>query len=228
LAAGTAEAATVQVGSPLAGTFTRLPLNNVSTLANKTLSDPGANVTSPVDGTVVNYRLVAPKGTFRLQVIRPTGTGAYAGIASSTPLEFDILIGPSGPIATSLPIQKGDSVAVVNGADTDFLGGAIGSTFSSWVPPLTDGAPARLPSFDGFPGEFGIGATVRYCQVPSLKGKTPKAARAALAAADCTVGKVKKTKKARKKKKVLSQSVAPGTSISDTAPVDLKVSRKRA
>jgi beta-lactam-binding protein with PASTA domain len=37
---------------------------------------------------------------------------------------------------------------------------------------------------------------------------------------------VKKAKKTLKKKKVIKQSAAPGTSISDTQPVDLKVSRK--
>jgi beta-lactam-binding protein with PASTA domain len=61
--------------------------------------------------------------------------------------------------------------------------------------------------------------------VPNLRGKKPKAARRALAAADCTAGKAKKSKKRRKKKKVLSQNVPPGTSISDTTPVGFKVSK---
>jgi PASTA domain len=225
---GTAQAATVQVGSSLTGSFGPILFGDVLTLTQTTLNEPGANLTSPVDGTVVDYRLATPKGTLQLQVLHPTGTGAVASTASSTATEFSIPSGLSGPIATNMPIKKGDMIGLKNSSASGEALGAInnGSTSSYWVPPLSDGAAARFPSGTFAPYEFGIGATVRYCRVPSLKGKTPKAARAALTARDCTVGKVKKTKKVRKKKTVLVQSVAPGTSISDTAPVNLKVTRK--
>jgi beta-lactam-binding protein with PASTA domain len=74
--------------------------------------------------------------------------------------------------------------------------------------------------------EAAVNATVRYCLVPTLKGQTGKAARRALAAADCKVGTVKKTKKRRPFKQVLGQSVKPGSSVSDTTLVNFKVSKK--
>ena len=93
------------------------------------------------------------------------------------------------------------------------------------MPPLDTG-PGRSPEFGGpAPAEYALSATVRYCLVPKLKGKKPKAAKKALKAADCTFGGKRKSKKHTKKKKVVKQTVAPGTSISDTAPVAIKVSR---
>jgi len=69
---------------------------------------------------------------------------------------------------------------------------------------------------------------VRFCSVPNLKGLKIGAAQNALVAADCTVGTLKRPKKkaARKKAKfVKSQTAVPGTSISDTAPIDLTLGK---
>ena len=82
------------------------------------------------------------------------------------------------------------------------------------------GGPAR--------GEIGMQATVRYCKVPKLKGKSPKGARKALTAADCKIGKLKETKKVRDRKEVVSQSLKPGTAVSDTYPIFLGLSRKES
>lgn len=225
LGVGGAQAATVQVGSPLNGTFNPTGFGgDLLTLVQKTLPEPGTNVTSPVDGTVVSYKVAAANGTFAIQIVRFTGdAGQSVASSAATPINST---GTSAAINTSLAIRAGDAVGIRNFNGSDTLGAiANGSLYAFWSPALTDGAPARTP--DGIDGPFEIGmqATVRYCQVPKLKGKSVKAARKALAAADCTVGKVKKTKKVRNKKKVLSQSVKSGTAISDTVPVNLKVSR---
>ncbi|WGX97118.1 right-handed parallel beta-helix repeat-containing protein [Nocardioides sp. L-11A] len=66
-------------------------------------------------------------------------------------------------------------------------------------------------------------APLAYCTVPSLKKKTASAAKAALTAVGCALGKVTKKKAPKKlRKKVLAQSVpagtrvAPGTSVAVT------------
>ena len=110
-----------------------------------------------------------------------------------------------------------------------------GSLHATWLPVVGgpySGSMWRYGLFDGgyiplWAGEIGMQATVRYCKVPRLKGKSPKEARKALTAADCTVGKLKKTKKVRDRKEVVSQGVKPGTAVSDTKPIKLGLSRKQ-
>jgi hypothetical protein len=135
-------------------------------------------------------------------------------------------VGVSGPFATSLAIRKGEQFgADVSDGGKIGRGAAPGSIRQSWSPALLLSGEARAPSQAIPEFEFGVGAVVRYCLVPKVKGKKPKRAKKLLRKADCTVGKTGKSKKTRKSKKVVKQSVKPGTSISDTEPVDLKVSR---
>ena len=77
-----AEAATVVVGSPLAGTFnTGVTFKEQPTLANTSLADPSANVTSPVSGMVVSWRMTGfyLGGPFKLRILRPVGGGTLGG-----------------------------------------------------------------------------------------------------------------------------------------------------
>ncbi len=258
-ACATAQANTVEVGSPLTGMFFQGPfagqrcgldscftdLSPVTVVPTQPfpgdLPEPGVNITSPVDGTVISYRLAAADGTFAIQVIRgvspvpphpPEAWGQSISTSAPAPISSP---GVSPPVAANLAIKKDDSVGVRN-----FSVGNISQGFSdqigfclhgcllymAWYPPLADGAPQQdSNSYLGY--GIGMQATVRYCQVPKLKGKSPKAARKALTAADCKVGKVTKTKKVRDKKQVLSQSVKPGKAVSDTKPIKLGLSRKQ-
>ena len=198
---------------------------------------PGTNITSPVDGTVVSYRLALAEGTYAIQVIRLAGSpallpinGSARSIASSTGTPISST-GVSPPVATNVAIKRGDLVGVRSFDPESVIGfGGIGTTGNGvtnivgWQPALEDGSPERFPDTGGN-AELGMQATVRYCKVPKLKGKTPKAARKALNAADCTVGKLKKTNKVHDKKEVLSQSVKPGKAVSDTKPIKLGLSR---
>ena len=64
------------------------------------------------------------------------------------------------------------------------------------------------------------------CLVPKVKGKKLAAAKAAITAAHCSVGKVTKAFSSKVKKgKVISQSPPAGTSGAAGSPVDMKVSR---
>lgn len=230
LTAPGAPAATVTIGSP----FTTPPNNSATytaegTLFNRALPAP-ANATSPVDGTVISWRFIGSgAGPMLPRIIRPVGTDTFTG-AGSGPGQTPA--GPStvsGPFPLSLPIRRGDffGVNIPNLQVIAYRSPVSGGAGAAFFPSLSDGgAPRSVGSGNNYPNEEeAIGAVVRYCLVPNLRGKKPKAARQALAAADCTVGTANKSKKRRKRKKVLSQTVAPGTSISDTAPVSFKVSK---
>ena len=227
--ASSAQAATVRIGSPLTASFTPVGFSSqhLVTLAQLALPEKDTNLRSPVDGTVVSYQVAPSNGTFAIQVLRNLIGDRLSSVRSS-PATAVNTTGISAPVSTDLGIQRGDLVGIRDFAVGDTLGGANnGATYAAWDPPLEDGAVSRVPDFAAQAYEIGFAATVRYCQVPAVKGLRPKAARAALAAADCRVGKVTKAKKTRKHKVVVSQSVRPGKAISDTAPIDLKVSRRQ-
>jgi hypothetical protein len=227
LTAAGAQAATVTVGSNFsAPTNTDITFGGSATITNVTLPAP-ANAASPADGTVISWRFIGEGGLATPRIIRPTGGNLYTG-AGTGPGQVGAGYGNiAGPFTVSLPIRKGDlfGVSFPVGTGPSMITPSTGASGGLWQPALADGATPEGTS-QTFPNqEVAIGAVVRYCLVPNLRGKKPKAARQALAAADCTAGPAKKSKKRRKKKKVLTQSVAPGTSISDTAPVGFKVSK---
>jgi hypothetical protein len=143
LAVASASAATVTVGSPLTATFSTdfIGGGGAATIANPALTEPGAHATSPVNGTVVAWRITgAVGGPFKLRVLHPSGLIAFTGAGTSFPQI------PSGTVtetfATSIPIQAGDLIALDDSDSNDRLGGAStpGGTIAAWLPPLQDGA----------------------------------------------------------------------------------------
>jgi hypothetical protein len=224
--AGSAAANTVTVGSSLtAPGFSLVPFGPPATVTNSVLPAP-ATATSPVDGTVIRWRFIGSGGPLTPRVLRLAGgvslTGAGTGTAQNATAPNVI----SGPFSVSIPIKQGDFFGV-DGASGASLSTAptTGATNLYFAPALVNGAGGRLPTGTN-PGEDAISATVRFCKVPKMKGLTGKAARQALNAADCTLGTITKGKR-KPIKKVLKQSVRAGTSISDTQPVNLKISRKK-
>ena len=137
----------VTVGSPLTGAvFSTVTCGNGAgcTWANTALGGAGTNVTSPVSGMVVLYRIAGGySGTFKLRVLRPAGGGQYTGVGTSSPTSATGTA--TLPIATSLPIQAGDLIGIDYGnghhlSDTSVTGSAIGE----WAPLLANlstGAP---------------------------------------------------------------------------------------
>ena len=220
LAPATAGAATVKIGSPLTSSFTQNPAGSTGTSAMVS----GPNIASPVDGTVINWHTEGFSGTFRVRAIQFAANVGTA-TASGPPVTFS---GGSNDQSLSLPIKTGEVIGFDNSSGADMAKVFSPSptyTSAAWGPgALPDNSPQSAVTT--FPLEFAMNATVRYCVVPSLRGKKLGAAKKALAAADCTVGKVKKKGKGKKSKFVRSQGVAPGTSVSDTAPIDLKVGKK--
>jgi hypothetical protein len=233
LSAGSAQAATTTVGNPL----TSASYDNQTFLADRGLFDPvlisGASGASPVDGTLTGWAVGNAQGDYRIQVIRPIAGGQYRNVAEGPKTNLNFPLAGSPVQAASLPIQKGDfpGLVVYTGAHI-FRNSDLG-TSDYFDPPLAVGAEgASVGPNETHNWIFNV--TIRYCVVPDLKGKSLGAAKKALTAADCTFGKRINPKIKKKKRKKLgvsprikSQSVAAGTSISDTAPVDVTFGTKK-
>jgi hypothetical protein len=137
-----ARAATVTVGSPLSQVFAPLEIGEMVTVANSALPEPGAHVTSPINGTIVRWRvLLAEGGSFELRVLRHVGGTTYTGVGTSSPETPASLALQT--FATNLPIQAGDTI----GLDNDASSARVGQIFPLpsagtliWNPPLSDGS----------------------------------------------------------------------------------------
>jgi hypothetical protein len=148
------------LGSPLTASFSFF-FTGPTTEANATLAEPGANVTSPVTGTIVRWRLVVEStGTpFALRVLRPA-VGGETGVGTSsqvTPTSTG-----AQTFATNLPIKAGDLISLDLVTSSSRVGEAVpvaGSTVYQWAPPLADGSTA--PQETTFPNsELGFNADV--------------------------------------------------------------------
>lgn len=226
-AAAGAQANTVTIGSQFEGAIDPVVLDGgAGTFVNTSLPAPLV-AASPTDGTAISWRFSGEETQWTPQIVRPLGGDLYTEGGSAAPQTGTGVGNIAGPFPLDLPIKTGDHFGAAGGNFDEF--GFIdtpGAVHAYFVPKLEPG-PGQSPVFAGDVAiQEAISVTVRFCLVPSLQGLKPKKAKKALRAADCTVGTKRKSKKRRKKKKVVGQSVAAGTSISDTAPVNFKVSRR--
>jgi IPT/TIG domain/PASTA domain len=141
LAAGAAQAATVTVGSVLPPGSAQAEFGQVETFFNTALPEKGANLVSPVNGAIVRWRVQgAEGGPFYLRVLRPNGSGAYAGAGTSNPAT------PSGTglqtFTANLPVRTGDLIGIDPTKATDKIGIAevAGASYGFIFPPPFDGA----------------------------------------------------------------------------------------
>ncbi len=170
-AAAPSLAETVTLGSPLGADFSEGAINftGPETFVNTVLPEPGALVKSPVEGTVVRWRVLGTTGgPFRLRVLSPNPDGTYTGAGTSSPqtsMTPDLHTFP-----TSLPIKAGQTIGIDNTHDigTDKLGVIPLATagLAEWNPALADGS-ARAPKLfigeekDGpLGGELGFNADI--------------------------------------------------------------------
>jgi hypothetical protein len=145
-----ARAATVTVGSPLTQAFASTEFNKVITGANSVLPEPGAQVTSPISGTIVRWRVLeAQGGPFKLRVLRPSPMFTFTGVGTS---------GPETPSSTSLqtfaanlPIQAGDTIGIDNSNVGDMIGFVEppDTEFSAWEPPVPEGIAVAAMAVPG-------------------------------------------------------------------------------
>ena len=228
LGATGASANTITLGNPLTSpSYSSSGFSGARTFFNTRLID-GSDPASPVDGTVTSWAVGRPDGSFSLRILRRVGTDSYAAFAGDAERQLVFDPAPSPPQPTSLPIRKGDLIALADGGGTSL---AQSTTGSSVVLPdkAVVGGPAQSPFSTSNTDNYAFNATVRYCLVPGVIGKKEAAARSALAAADCPVGQILKPKKKGKRQKakfVRATSVPAGTAVSDTTPIDLTFGKK--
>jgi hypothetical protein len=170
LGACSAQAATVTVGSPLTASFA-FSFTGPVTAANATLGEPAANVTSPVTGTIVHWRLVADSSgaPFALRVLRPA-VGGEMGVGTSG----QVIPASTGAqtFATNLPVKAGDLIGLDLVSGSSHVGEAApatGSTVYQWQPALADGSTAQQ-SFTFPNSELGFNADV---ETPSNTFRAP-------------------------------------------------------
>jgi hypothetical protein len=225
LLGGTAQANTVTVGSSLtASGFMPQPFSVPATVTNYVLPAP-ATAASPVDGTVVSWRFIGSGGPLTPRVLRSVSGTTMTGDGKGTPRDATAPDVISGPFSVSIPIKAGEYFGVDGEAPSKLdTAPTPGSTSLYFDPALGEADSGSAPLGTNM-SEDALSAVVRFCLVPKMKGLSGKAARRALHAADCQVGRIAKGKR-KPVKKVLKQGVRAGTSISDTQPVDLTISRK--
>jgi len=139
LMAPAAQASTVTVGSVLPPGAVATEFKAVQTLFNTALPEKGANLTSPVDGAIVRWRMQDSEGgPFRLRVLRPNGSGGYFAVSTSNPVT------PSGPgvqiFTANLPVKAGDLIGVdpTNGTDKIGIADVAGASYGFFFPPPFD------------------------------------------------------------------------------------------
>jgi hypothetical protein len=141
IAAVSAGATTVTVGSVLPPTFTSTPFEGVRTQFNTALPETGAKIASPVNGAIIRWKVQGAKGgPFTLRVLHPNGSGGYTASGASAPAQ------PLGlgieTFATQVPIRNGDLIAVDSANPTDEIGVAAvtGATYGIFSQPPFEGA----------------------------------------------------------------------------------------
>lgn len=145
------------------------------TMANLALGESGANLTSPVSGTIIRWRVTtagpAGTGTYALRVLRPSG-GQFIGEGTSAGN-----VTTSGPqtFTASVPIQAGDLIGVDSpGSPSDVAAAAVaGSKAHTWIPTFPDGAMSGGISTDVPNFELALNADVQFPDTPTVPAPTP-------------------------------------------------------
>lgn len=172
IAASSAQASTVTVGSPLTASFAPSPGVSPSTHANQVLPEPGANAVSPISGTIVRWRVTQTLGgPLELRVLTPTSDpDTYTGAGTSSPQTAPST--ETQTFSTDLPIQPGQLIGIDNENKTPELGAATvtGAGDIGWFAPIGDGE-TRPISGGGVDEELGFNADVR--PLPGITSVSP-------------------------------------------------------
>jgi hypothetical protein len=153
-----------------------------ATIANLRLAEPGAYITSPTSGAVVRWRLAGNSlgGPFALRVLRPAGKGQegrqkYKKVGVTPGVYAN---GFPQTIPASLPIQKGDLIALDVPGDPSAIGFAMVQGSEGYSGLWSDGtgeAEDATVIFDfSIPGwEYGFNADVQ--PPPTIQWLSPPA-----------------------------------------------------
>lgn len=141
LMATSAQAAQIRIGSVLPEKFTPTAFERVQTFFNTGLPEPGASISSPVDGAIVRWQIQgASGGPFYLRVLHPNGKGAYEAAGTSlpaTPLGENLQT-----FSTNLKVKAGDLIGIDPTNATDKIGVAetSGASYATIFPTPFDGS----------------------------------------------------------------------------------------
>lgn len=133
-----AQAAVVTVGTTAPGTTGGSNVVPVM-FFNAAMGAAGGIVSSPLDGTIIRWRVDGFKGPWRLRVLTPNGGTSYTGAGTGA---FET-VPDENPhtYASALPIRAGQTIAVESGGEAWFgYAASPGGVFANFVPPLPDGA----------------------------------------------------------------------------------------
>jgi IPT/TIG domain/PASTA domain len=139
--AGSAQASVISIGSVLPKDPVPTEFGRVQTFFNTALPEPGATLSSPVNGAIVRWRLQgASGGPFYLRVLHPNGKGGYEAAGTSqgaTP-------GSEGleEFSTNLKIKAGDLIGIdpTNATDKIGVADASGASYATIFPRPFDGS----------------------------------------------------------------------------------------
>jgi hypothetical protein len=172
LLATAAQASTVSVGSVLPPGSTATEFGQVETFFNTALPEKGANLTSPVSGAIVRWRMQDPVGgPFYLRVLRPNGSGGYMAVGTSNPATPSA--GGLQTFTANLPVKAGDLIGVdpTNASDKIGIAAVPGAGFGFIFPPPFDGATvAPSGTFAGQEVEL----TAEVQPTPAISSVTPE------------------------------------------------------
>lgn len=169
------------------------------------------------DGTTA---LVTAPGLHHLRgaayVFRASGEGAWASSSAPTATLADSGAHPKDLLGLGSALSADGATALVGAPGVRFQTGAVDgfhvSDASSWVSSSTPTAILTDSALD-------------QCVVPQLKRLTVSAAKSALAARSCRLGKVKRVHAKGKKGRVVSQSSKPGSRLAVGAKVGVKIAK---
>jgi hypothetical protein len=139
--AGAAQASVIRIGSVLPQKLEATEFKRVQTFFNTALPEPGAAVSSPVNGAIVRWQIQgASGGPFYLRVLHPNGKGGFEAAGTSQGAS------PSGEglqtFTTNLKIKAGDLIGVdpTNATDKIGVAEASGAGFSTIFPTPLEGS----------------------------------------------------------------------------------------
>jgi hypothetical protein len=183
----------------------------------------GNSYVVPKAGVITSWSFhdgVTPVSALKLKVGRSVGGGRYKLVAQAK-------AGPQTANAVHtykahIAVVAGDLIGYSNTGGT--CGTHTGNSLDTYAfAPGRDVAPGTTRHFKSGTN-FKIPVSVRVsedCTVPNLRGKTLKAAKKALKANSCTLGKV--TPKGQTTGKVKSQSPAAGKTLKPGAKVNVRL-----
>jgi hypothetical protein len=112
-------------------------------------SSPDSSYASPVDGTIVAWRISSGSAgnKVKLRILRPAGGGKLSAVASSATETTSGSSSTPDQFAANIPVKAGDIIGLDNSNDAlVFKTGVLGSFPEFWTPFLPDGSSPSPPT----------------------------------------------------------------------------------